>query len=258
MTRYEPMGTSSAVTSVLHTGGMRNNIEVTKAGSYIYRGDASNFHEWEFRTRLRLKAAGDDEGRYAEQMSKVVDGLQGDVLTAAREVGLEKLRQPGRAATEKEEAVEPGIDILMKAIKAAVFPSTTIKIPEPPEPLYAPTPRCLRPCRQIVPINTRGRGRRCNRPCKRSNRHTDSYCNCLWHFSGFSKERAIEAAKQLVEKYERLDTDAEIDLVNDVKEAFEPSETSKDEDTQHSTEYISERDGMKTLDHQSSRRREYK
>ena len=82
MTRYEPMGTSSAVTSVLHTGGMRNNIEVTKAGSYIYRGDASNFHEWEFRTRLRLKAAGDDEGRYAEQMSKVVDGLQGDALTA--------------------------------------------------------------------------------------------------------------------------------------------------------------------------------
>ena len=169
MTRYEPMGTSSAVTSVLHTGGMKNNIEVTKAGSYIYRGDASNFHEWEFRTRLRLKAAGDDEGRYAEQMSKVVDGLQEDVLTAAREVGLEKLRQPGRAATEEEEAVEPGIDILMKAIKAAVFPPTTIKIPEPPEPLYAPTPRCLCPCRRLVPIDTRGRRRRCNRPCKRSN-----------------------------------------------------------------------------------------
>ena len=96
MTRYEPMGTSSAVTSVLHTGGMRNNIEVTKAGSYIYRGDASNFHEWEFRTRLRLKTAGGDESRYAEQMSKVVDGLQGDAFTTARELGLEKLWQSGR------------------------------------------------------------------------------------------------------------------------------------------------------------------
>ena len=130
MTRYEPMGTSSAVTSVLHTGGMRNNIEVTKAGSYIYRGDASNFHEWEFRTRLRLKAAGDDEGRYAEQMSKVVDGLQGDAFTTARELGLEKLWQSGREETDGEEAVEPGVDLLIKAIKQVVFPLTTYEAKE--------------------------------------------------------------------------------------------------------------------------------
>ena len=130
MTRYEPMGTSSAVASVLHSGGMKNNIEVTKAGSYIYRGDASNFHEWKFRTRLRLKAAGGDDNRYAEQMSKVVDGLQGDAFTTARELGLEKLWQSGRAETEDEEAVEPGVDILIKAIKAVVFPLTTYEAKE--------------------------------------------------------------------------------------------------------------------------------
>ena len=85
------MGTSSAVASVLHSGGNKHNIEVTKAGSYIYAGEASNFHEWEFRTRLRLKAAGGDDNKYAEQMSKVVDGLRGDAFVTAKELGREKL-----------------------------------------------------------------------------------------------------------------------------------------------------------------------
>ena len=119
MTRYEPMGTSSAVTSVLHTGGMRNNIEVTKAGSYIYRGDASNFHEWEFRTRLCLKAAGDNINRYAEHMSVVVDGMIGDAFVVAKEVGIDKPCHPGDAFTD------PGVDVLIKAVKAAVFPLNT-------------------------------------------------------------------------------------------------------------------------------------
>ena len=59
----EPMGTRSAIASVLYARGTGNNIEVTKSGSYIYYGDASNFHEWEFRTKLHLKAAGDDKDR---------------------------------------------------------------------------------------------------------------------------------------------------------------------------------------------------
>ena len=126
-------------------------------------------------------------------------------------------------------------------------------VPEPPEPLYAPTPRCLYPCRQLVRDNTRGKNRRCNMPCKRSNRHTDPYCNCLRHFPfvprypifppppdyppppdvhkdlSLSKEQAIEAAKQLVEMYERLDLEAKIDLVNDVRVAFAPLEISEDD-----------------------------
>ena len=65
----EPRGHSSAVASVLYSrGGERH--EVTKCGSYIYRGEASNYHEWEFRTRLRVKAAGDDPRFYAEAMTK--------------------------------------------------------------------------------------------------------------------------------------------------------------------------------------------
>ena len=78
------MGTSSAVASVLYARGTgNNNIEVTKSGSYIYYGHAANFHEWEFRTRLRLKAAGDDENRYAEQMSRAQWDRQHAELVAA-------------------------------------------------------------------------------------------------------------------------------------------------------------------------------
>ena len=63
----EPRGTSSAVASVLFTRG-GDHHQVTKSGSYIYHGDAANFHEWEFRTRLRVRTAGTDSDRYADVM----------------------------------------------------------------------------------------------------------------------------------------------------------------------------------------------
>ena len=75
----EPLGTSSAVASVLFTRG-GDGHQVTKSGSYIYYGDAANFHEWEFRTRLRVKAANTEAEKYAEAMSRVIDGLRGEAL----------------------------------------------------------------------------------------------------------------------------------------------------------------------------------
>ena len=147
---FEPQGHSSAVASVLYSrGGDRH--EVTKSGSYIYHGDASQYHEWEFRTRLRVKAAGEEEGRYAEAMSKVVGGLRGDAFIIAKEVGLERIWSPGTfAEVEPEEreyeldedeetvhAVPPrgprqnaGVDILIEAIRASVFPLTTYEAKE--------------------------------------------------------------------------------------------------------------------------------
>ena len=78
----ESKGHSSAVASVLYTrGGGTGNEVVSKLGSYVYSGDAANYHEWEFRTRLRVKASGDDPEEYAKAMSKVVDGLRGDAFT---------------------------------------------------------------------------------------------------------------------------------------------------------------------------------
>ena len=123
----EPRGNSIAVASVLFTrGGDRH--EVTKSGSYIYHGDASQYHEWEFRTRLRVKAAGDGEDRYAEAMSKVVAGLRGDAFIIAKEVGLDNLYNIGRGGDDFDDegeevpASSAGVDALIGAIRLSVFP----------------------------------------------------------------------------------------------------------------------------------------
>ena len=47
------------------------------------------FHEWEFRTRLRIASKTGDH--YIEAMSKVCDGLRGDAFVAAQEVGFDSL-----------------------------------------------------------------------------------------------------------------------------------------------------------------------
>ena len=97
----EPRGTSSAVASVLFPRG-GDGHHVTKPGSYIYYGDASNFHEWEFRTQLRAKAAGKEPEKYAEVMSRIIDGLRGEAFIAAKEVGLNRLWHPGGDAEQAE------------------------------------------------------------------------------------------------------------------------------------------------------------
>jgi hypothetical protein len=96
-------------------------VETTKSGSYVYHGEAANYHEWEFRTRLRLRAAGkDDPEKYAEAMSKVVEGLRGDAFIIAKEVGLDRIWCPG-----DELQPEAGVDTLIKAVRLSVFPLTT-------------------------------------------------------------------------------------------------------------------------------------
>ena len=80
---------SSAVSSVLYLRDAGGNHSGTRTGACIYHGDAASFHEWEFRTRLRIASkTGDD---YIEAMSKVYDGLRGDAFVAAQEVGFDSL-----------------------------------------------------------------------------------------------------------------------------------------------------------------------
>ena len=97
----EPLGTSSAVASVLFTRGGEGH-QVTKSGSYIYWGDAAHFHEWVFRTELRARAAGVDPVKYAEVMSRIVDGLRGEAFIAAKDIGVDRLWQPGGEADQED------------------------------------------------------------------------------------------------------------------------------------------------------------
>ena len=127
--RDEPkIGSSSAVTAVLfHRGDMHHHLE-TKQGSYIYKSDAANYHEWEFRTQLRVMGKKGDQ--YADAASRVVEGLRGDAFITGQELGLTKLRDPGSVGTqatyEEEEipARPSGIDLLIEAMRNMVFPLT--------------------------------------------------------------------------------------------------------------------------------------
>ena len=127
----EPRGTSSAVASVLFSRD-GDGHQLTKSGSYIYHGDAAHFHEWEFRTRLRVKAAGSEPDKYADAMSRVVDGLRGESFIIAKEVGLERLWHVGGDDMEEESDTpsKPGVDILIDAIRSSVFPLTTYEAKE--------------------------------------------------------------------------------------------------------------------------------
>ena len=120
---HDQRGHSSAVSSVLYTSHTTTFAE-TKTGSYVYYGDAASFHEWEFRTRMRMSGAGED--KYAEMMSKVVEGLRGDAFIIAQQIGFEKLKQGG----DDELQIKPGVDQLIDAMKKSVFPLTTYEAKE--------------------------------------------------------------------------------------------------------------------------------
>ena len=55
---------SSAVSSVLYFRDAAGNHAETRSSAHIHYGDAASFHEWEFRTRLRL--AGQNSHQYIE------------------------------------------------------------------------------------------------------------------------------------------------------------------------------------------------
>ena len=124
-----PTGNSSAVTAVLFARGNDTLHQETKQGSYIYSGEASKFHEWEFRTKLRSQGKKGDH--YVDAVSRIVEGLRGDAFIVAQELGLRNLWQEERAGTpatlesEGEDRIPSGIELLVNAMKEHVFPLTT-------------------------------------------------------------------------------------------------------------------------------------
>ena len=91
----------------------------TKSGSYIYDGSVNNFHEWEFRTEMRMSAAlssvdaetGEPQTHVVTAaVNKVVEGLRGDAFDMAMDIGKDALLTP------------KGIDQLIAAIRASLFP----------------------------------------------------------------------------------------------------------------------------------------
>ena len=79
---------SAAVSSVLYSRPDAEHSE-TKRGSYVYWGDAANFHEWEFRTRLKILSVKEEDR--TKIIAECVDGLRGDAFTVAQQIGLDEL-----------------------------------------------------------------------------------------------------------------------------------------------------------------------
>ena len=104
---------SSAASSVLYVHNEVGNHAETSSGASFYYGDAASFHEWEFRTRLRI--AGKTGDQYIEAVSKVCDGLRGDAFVAAQEVGLDNL-------CESLDGRPSSIDTLINLMRGMVFP----------------------------------------------------------------------------------------------------------------------------------------
>ena len=70
---------TSAVSSVLHYSESSPH-DVTKAGTCIYWVDATNFYEWEFRTRLKVSGLAEKEDKLQEATMKIVEGLRGSAF----------------------------------------------------------------------------------------------------------------------------------------------------------------------------------
>ena len=97
--------------SVLFDKGGDNRVEITKGGSYVYWGTPGDFYEWEFRTRLRAKAAGKDDEKYADMMGKIIEGLRGEAFVVAKELGLaarRSMEQPRRLYARRRRKLDKG------------------------------------------------------------------------------------------------------------------------------------------------------
>ena len=103
---------SSAFSWVLYLRDAAGNHAETRSGAYICFGDAASFHEWEFRTRLRITGKNGDQ--YIEAMSKVCDGLSGDAFVAPQEVGFDNL-------CEIVDGRPRGIETLIQHMRGMVF-----------------------------------------------------------------------------------------------------------------------------------------
>ena len=120
--RYEGQSKnySSAVLSVQFTKGSEGSMPYTKTGILLYDGKASEFHEWEFRTRLRIRSAGTDAEDYAKSMSKIVEGLKGNAFTVAKDIGFEKSCTPAKPLSSSDQQAstevlgDDGLELLIK------------------------------------------------------------------------------------------------------------------------------------------------
>ena len=91
--------------------------EENKFGYVVFDGRATEYHNWLFRTELKLKTAKpDDEGKEGKNIQNVVqnvvENLRGEALSVAMEIGIEELIKPDGSGGKK----------LIEAMAKHIFP----------------------------------------------------------------------------------------------------------------------------------------
>ena len=82
-----PASSSSVASLIFIKGGQGGYLTETRNGSYIYDGPPARFHEWEFRTRMKVQGRTDQQ--YPTAMSHVIEGLRGDAFLIAQEISFQ-------------------------------------------------------------------------------------------------------------------------------------------------------------------------
>ena len=79
----------------------------TKDGIFIFNGQPSDFHEWEFRTLMRVNGTNPDD--LPNLASRIIQGLRDDAFLTATDLGIEVLSK------------EDGVNKLVEAMRDAIF-----------------------------------------------------------------------------------------------------------------------------------------
>ena len=92
-------------------------VEESSKGVIVYDGRPAEFFDWEFRTTLKYEIlkTENDAGKRVKIINQVIDGLRGDALQTAQDLGIPELIK------------DAGLDVLVKAIKDMVFPQKNLE-----------------------------------------------------------------------------------------------------------------------------------
>ena len=70
-----------------------NEVDETRQGIFIYDGDATRFHEWEFRTTMKMTSVKAEDA--AKTINSIVEALRGEAAVVAMDVGVTTLLADG-------------------------------------------------------------------------------------------------------------------------------------------------------------------
>ena len=70
-----------------------NEVDETRQGIFIYDGDATRFHEWEFRTTMKMTSVKAEDA--AKTINSIVEALLGEAAVVAMDVGVTTLLADG-------------------------------------------------------------------------------------------------------------------------------------------------------------------